>query len=64
MEFIEPFPYVIKYKKGDSRSNPFEEREDDKNPELKFNQPQAPAQINNPKEVLQLPSGPITRSRA
>ena len=48
----------------DSRSNPFEERGDDKNQELKFNQPQAPAQINNPNDALQIPSGPITRSRA
>ena len=48
----------------DSRSNPFEERGDDENQELKFNQPQAPAQINNSKDALQLPSGPITRSRA
>jgi len=36
----------------------------DENQELKFNQPQAPAQINNSKDVLQIPSGPITRSRA
>jgi len=54
-------PYVAG---EDSRSNPFEERGDDKNQELKFNQPQAPAQINNPKDALQIPSGPITRSRA
>jgi len=36
----------------------------DKNQELKFNQPQAPTQINNPNDALQIPSGPITRSRA
>ena len=48
----------------DSRSNPFEERGDDENQELKFNQPQAPAQINNSKDALQIPSRPITRSRA
>jgi len=36
----------------------------DKNQELKFNQPQAPAQINNPKDVLQILSGPIIRTRA
>jgi len=30
---------------------------------LKFNQPQALEQINNPKDVLQIPSGPITRSQ-
>ena len=47
----------------DSRSNPFEERGDDENQELQFNQPQAPAQINNSKDALQIPSGPITRSR-
>ena len=29
-----------------------------------FNQPQAPAQINNSNDALQIPSGPITRSRA
>jgi len=48
----------------DSRSNPFEEKGDDENQELKFNQPQAPAQINNSKDALQIPSRPITRSRA
>jgi len=48
----------------DSRSNPFEERGDDENQELKFNQPQAPAQINNSKDALQISSGPITKSRA
>jgi len=48
----------------DSRSNPFKERGDDKSQELKFNQPQAPTQITNPKDGLQIPSGPITRSRA
>jgi len=42
----------------DSRSNPFEGRGDDKNQELKFNQPQALAQIHNPKDVLQIPSRP------
>jgi len=31
---------------------------------MKFNQPQAPTQIDNPKDVLQIPSGLITRSRA
>jgi len=36
----------------------------DENQELKFNQPQAPAQINNSKDALQIPSGSITRSRA
>jgi len=36
----------------------------DENQELKFNQPQAPAQINNSKDALQIPSTPITRSRA
>jgi len=36
----------------------------DKSQELKFNQPQAPAQINNSKDALQIPSRPITRSRA
>jgi len=36
----------------------------DENQELQFNQPQAPAQINNSKDALQIPSGPITRSRA
>jgi len=35
----------------------------DENQELQFNQPQAPAQINNSKDALQIPSGPITRSR-
>jgi len=54
-------PYVAG---EDSRSNPFKERGDDKNQELKINQPQTPAQINNPKDALQNPSGPITRSRA
>ena len=54
-------PYVAR---EDSKSNPFKERGDDKNQELKFNQPQAPAQINNPKDALQIPSAPITRSRA
>ena len=44
----------------DSTSNPFEERGDDKNKELQFNQPQAPAQINNLKDALEIPSGPIT----
>jgi len=34
------------------------------NQELQFNQPQAPAQINNSKDALQIPSRPITRSRA
>jgi len=47
----------------DSGSNPFGERGDHKNQELKFNQTQAPVQINNPKDALQIPSGPITRSR-
>jgi len=45
----------------DSRPNPFEERGDDKTQELKFNQAQAPAQINNSKDALQIPSRPITR---
>jgi len=36
----------------------------DENQELKFNQPQAPAQIINSKDALQIPRGPITRSRA
>ena len=36
----------------------------DENQELQFNQPQAPAQINNSNDALQIPSGPITRSRA
>jgi len=40
------------------------QRLNDKNQNLKFKQPQAPAQINNSKDVLQIPSGPITRSRA
>jgi len=31
----------------DLRSNPFEERGDDKNQELKFNKPQTPGQIDN-----------------
>jgi len=35
----------------------------DKNQDLKFNQPQAPVQINNPNDALQIPSGPMTRSR-
>jgi len=48
----------------DSRLNTFEEREDDENQELKFNQPQEPTQINNSKDALQISSGPITRSRA
>jgi len=39
-------------------------RTSDENQELKFNQSQAPAQINNSKDALQIPSGPITRSRA
>jgi len=36
----------------------------DENQELKFNQPQPPVQINNLKDVLQIPSRSITRSRA
>ena len=48
----------------DLRSNPFEERGDDENQELKFNQPQAPGQIINSNDPLKIPSGPITRSRA
>jgi len=44
--------------------NVSEERKVDENQELKFNQPQAPAQINNLNDALQIPSGPITRSRA
>jgi len=48
----------------DSRSNPFEERGDDETQKLKFNQPQTPTQINNSKDALQIPSGPIIWSRA
>jgi len=36
----------------------------DENQEMKFNQTQVSAQINNSKDALQIPSGPITRSRA
>jgi len=36
----------------------------DENQELKFNQPQTPTQINNSNDALQIPSGPITRSKA
>ena len=49
VEFIETFPYVIKYMQGDnfsdSRTNSFEEGEDDKN-----------------HGVPNVPTGPITRS--
>ena len=47
----------------DWRPNPFEKRGDDKSQKLKFKQPQAPEQINNPKDLLQIPCGPITRLR-
>ena len=36
----------------------------DENQELQVNQPKAPAQINNSNDALQIPRGPITRSRA
>uniref|UniRef100_A0A2N9IBT6 RNA-directed DNA polymerase n=1 Tax=Fagus sylvatica TaxID=28930 RepID=A0A2N9IBT6_FAGSY len=53
VEFIETFPYVIRYKKGDDlRANPFQEEGNDGD------------QGTTSKDLVQVPIGPVTRARA
>uniref|UniRef100_A0A2N9II85 RNA-directed DNA polymerase n=1 Tax=Fagus sylvatica TaxID=28930 RepID=A0A2N9II85_FAGSY len=53
VEFIETFPYVIRYKQGDDlRANPFQEEGNDGD------------QGTTSKDLVQVPIGPVTRARA